>query len=134
MILILLLCPMKKHLHTGFGKTLITAMCMMIVFTSVSAFEINDNTRKEAVMVHTVKCYPNPAISFINFEFPSTYLNQKYTIGVYSFSGKKMFESNVSAARMTFNFNGDFFRGIYIYQLKDNSGRIVETGKFQVIQ
>jgi hypothetical protein len=26
----------------------------------------------------------------------------------------------------------DFFRGIYIFQLKDPNGKIVETGKFQV--
>jgi len=27
---------------------------------------------------------------------------------------------------------GDFYRGIYIFQLRDRNGRIVDSGKFQV--
>ena len=33
--------------------------------------------------------------------------------------------------RMSVNLS-DFSRGIYIYQLRDKSGRMVESGKFQV--
>ncbi len=29
---------------------------------------------------------------------------------------------------------GDFYRGIYIYQLRNISGEILECGKFQVIK
>lgn len=128
---------MNKILHTGnmkIFKALMLVISMVAVFNSSNAVSNSEELRNSISVVHLVKCYPNPAISFVNFEFPATYLSQKYTVGIYSFSGKKMLESNVNAPKMTFNFNGNFFRGIYIYQLKDNAGRIVETGKFQVVQ
>lgn len=94
-----------------------------------------DNDNKEySVMVHTVKCYPNPATSFVNFEFTSNYISKGYTLSVYSFSGKKMNENNVNTSKITLTFSDDYFRGIYIYQLRDKSGRIIETGKFQVVR
>ena len=43
-----------------------------------------------------------------------------------------MYEMNITSAKATITFSNDFYRGIYIYQLKDKDSRIVETGKFQV--
>ena len=45
--------------------------------------------------------------------------------------GKKVYDLKNSPARFTINLN-DFFRGIYIFQLRDKSGSIIESGKFQV--
>ena len=30
------------------------------------------------------------------------------------------------------SFSNDFYRGIYIFQLKDKNGKVVDSGKFQV--
>ena len=76
-----------------------------------------------------VKCYPNPATSVVNFEFPAP-----YTLQIYSFTGKKMTEVAASANKVSVILNNDFYRGIYIYQLRDKTGRVIETGKFQVIK
>jgi hypothetical protein len=78
-----------------------------------------------------VKFYPNPAVSFINFEFQKDF-NNNYTLYIYNFIGKKMLELKVNDEKMTVMLNG-FYRGVYIFQLRDNSGNIVESGKFQVI-
>jgi hypothetical protein len=80
----------------------------------------------------TIKCYPNPAVSFVNFEFPDEYVSKSYILQVYSFTGKKMYETNINTVKATLTFTNDFYRGIYIYQLQDKTGRVVETGKFQV--
>ena len=80
----------------------------------------------------TIKCYPNPAISYVNFELPDNYVSKDYLLQVYSFTGKKMYEANVNSAKTTLPFNNQFYRGIYVYQLQDKTGRVVETGKFQV--
>lgn len=88
----------------------------------------------DAIAVKIVKCYPNPAISFVNFDVDFTQVNKGNSIQVYSFSGKKLFESQIVAVRTTLTFNENYFRGIYVYQLKDKAGRIIETGKFQVVK
>ena len=78
----------------------------------------------------TIKFYPNPAISFINFEFSKNYDNS-YTLTIFNFLGKKIEELKVSDTKMTVSV-ADFYRGVYIFQLQDSRGNIIETGKFQV--
>jgi len=80
-----------------------------------------------------VKCYPNPAVSVINFEFASD-VDKNYVLQIYSFTGKKMTEISLSANKITVTLNNDYYRGIYIYHLQDKSGRIIESGKFQVVK
>ena len=81
--------------------------------------------------VSIVKPYPNPATTVINFQFQKNY-DQGYSIQIYSFmGGRKMFEMSNISDRTTINL-ADFNRGVYIYQLRDKTGRLVESGKFQV--
>lgn len=75
--------------------------------------------------------YPNPATSFINFTFEKT-VDKSYTLQVYNFIGRKMNEFRITDAKITINLDDNYFRGLYIYQLRDQTGRIVESGKFQV--
>jgi len=86
------------------------------------------------LLAKTIKCYPNPAVSFVNFEFPTDLISKDYSLKVYSFTGKQMFEINITSAKATLTFTNDFYRGIYVYQLHDKSGKIVETGKFQIVK
>jgi hypothetical protein len=83
--------------------------------------------------VKILKCYPNPAISFVNFELNNNnVVSKNYTLEVYSFTGKKMYSTTISNEKITLTLSNDFYRGIYVYQVRDKSGRILETGKFQV--
>jgi hypothetical protein len=78
-----------------------------------------------------IKTYPNPAQTYVTFEIQA---GQKsaYTLKVFNaLLGKKMYETQNMPAKVTLNLN-DFAMGIYIYQLVDGSGKIVESGKFQV--
>jgi hypothetical protein len=84
------------------------------------------------IQAKTVKCYPNPAISFVNFEFPTELVLKNYSLQVYSFTGKKMYQTSITAAKTTLTFTNEFYRGLYYYKLLDNTGKIIETGKFQV--
>ena len=79
-----------------------------------------------------VKFYPNPAINFINFEFTKEYDNS-YSLIIFNFLGKKIEELKVNDIKMTVSV-ADFYRGVYIFQLQDNHGNIIEAGKFQVIK
>jgi hypothetical protein len=47
--------------------------------------------------------------------------------------GKKVHEVKNVAANNPINLD-DFYRGIYIFQLRDKNGLIIESGKFQVVK
>jgi dihydroorotase len=82
--------------------------------------------------VKLVKFYPNPATTSINFELPAGY-DKSYTIQLFNFMGKKVSEINVTTQRFNLSLDG-FYRGVYIYQLRDKYGKIVDSGKFQVVK
>ncbi|MCU7548671.1 T9SS type A sorting domain-containing protein [Chitinophagaceae bacterium LB-8] len=77
-----------------------------------------------------VRFYPNPAITTVTFDFQKNY-EKGYSIQIFSFLGKKMFEANNLGLRTSINLS-DFNRGVYIYQLFDRNGKMIESGKFQV--
>jgi hypothetical protein len=77
-----------------------------------------------------VKFYPNPAVSIINFEFQKDN-DKSLTLLIFNFIGKKVMEFRVLDQKMTIPLTG-FYRGVYIFQLRDTQGNIVESGKFQV--
>jgi hypothetical protein len=79
-----------------------------------------------------VKLYPNPAKSYITFDFDKDQQKGR-TITIYSFLGKKMYEGQTLTEKTTVTLN-DYNRGMYIYHLTDAAGKIVESGKFQVTQ
>jgi hypothetical protein len=100
-----------------------------ILFTAVvTSAQTSRNTNQP---VKAVRFYPNPATSFINFEFQQGATLSNYSFKIYNFIGKKIVEINNVTPRTVVNLS-DFFRGIYIFQLTDRSGQVIESGKFQV--
>lgn len=78
-----------------------------------------------------VKLYPNPATDYITFDFQGAG-KKGMTVSIYSgILGKKMYESANAPEKLIVNLN-EFNRGVYIYHITDNTGKIVESGKFQV--
>ena len=77
-----------------------------------------------------IKSYPNPATSFITFDLQKSY-DKGFDIQVFNFLGKMIFEQKNIAPKTTINLN-EYNRGVYIYQLRDRDGKIIESGKFQV--
>ena len=100
---------------------------------AISAIQSYTVDNSNIAQVKIVKCYPNPAVSFVNFELTDNNAATKnYSLEVYSFTGKKMYQADISNVKVTLTLTNDFYRGIYVYQIRDKSGRILETGKFQV--
>ena len=99
----------------------------------ISAAAASAQTRTPGSQVKAVRFFPNPAISYINFEFETPSALSNYSLKVYNFIGKKMVEVNSLTPRTVINLN-DFFRGVYIFQLTDRNGQIIESGKFQVVK
>ena len=84
----------------------------------------------DAAEQRIMKLYPNPAISYITFDFQKGF-EKGYSIQVYNFLGKKMYE-NQNPTTKTIITLAEYNRGVYIYHIIDMSGKIIESGKFQV--
>ncbi|MBM3158246.1 MAG: T9SS type A sorting domain-containing protein [Bacteroidota bacterium] len=78
-----------------------------------------------------VKLYPNPAVSYVVFELKNAG-RKDLSLQVYNgILGKKMIDTKLSLERVTVPLN-EFTRGIYVYHLVESTGKIIESGKFQV--
>ena len=82
--------------------------------------------------VKYMRFFPNPAITVINFEFQKGY-DKYFTFQVYNFIGKKVYDLKTITPKINIPLT-DFYRGVYIYQLRDRSGKIIDSGKFQVVK
>jgi hypothetical protein len=78
-----------------------------------------------------ISYYPNPATSYITFDIPQQNFQKGYTITVFNFLGKKMSETQATNEKTVLSLT-DFNRGTYIYHLVDRTGKVIDTGKFQV--
>ena len=99
-----------------------------ITFTSFAQNKIP--AENGASIAKLIKFYPNPASTSINFDFQWGF-DKLYSLQVYNFIGKLVFEIKSLSPRTNVNLE-DFYRGIYIFQLRDRAGAIIESGKFQV--
>ncbi len=98
---------------------------------SINSFATNDNLFPDKI-AKLVQCYPNPAVTSINFEIPIQ--NEKsYILTIYNFIGKKVEEVRLNNGRTTIQLD-NYFRGLYIYQVRDKQGELIESNKFQVIR
>jgi hypothetical protein len=79
-----------------------------------------------------VRFYPNPATSLITFDFQQTTDKQQLNLQIFNLTGKKVHEVGQITPKTIVNVN-DFYRGVYIFQLRDKSGKVIDSGKFQVV-
>jgi hypothetical protein len=108
-------------------KIFYTLLILLFAVTVARSQSVADN-RSSAGKI--LKFYPNPATSVINFDFQKD-SDQSYNLKNFSFLGKKVFEVEKVTPKTTVNLN-DFYRGVYIFQLRDRNGKVVDSGKFQV--
>jgi hypothetical protein len=100
-----------------------------ILFTAFGAYS-QDSRIPANDQQEKVKVYPNPAQSYIIIDLQNSY-QKGLTIVVYSFLGKKMYENQNVTEKTTLTLT-DYNRGVYVYHVTDQSGKILFTGKFQV--
>lgn len=116
---------MNRILHISFLTKRLLTFIIIILMTGYSF--------AAGTQVKIIKCYPNPATSVVNFEFQNGG-DKNAILQIYSFSGKKMKDVSLASGKATVILDNDYYRGIYVYRLTDKNGRIIETGKFQVVK
>lgn len=78
-----------------------------------------------------VRSFPNPATTAVQFEFKQKLPLENTQLKIFNFLGKKVAEISRLSGNVRIDLSG-FHRGIYIYQLTDVRGRVLESGKFMV--
>lgn len=105
---------------------------LLVVF--LSAGFTKNNFGDPGTQTRIVRVYPNPASSVINFEFPESFdKSGTLTLIIYNFMGKKMNDYKITSDKITVALD-DYFRGVYVYQIHDKTGNIIDSGKFQVVK
>ena len=116
-------------------NTFVVLKIFFYIFLFIAAFHFSSTAQVSRTIndaVKTVKSYPNPATTYINFEFEKKDVNS-YSLLIFNFIGKKIEELKIVDAKMTISVI-DYYRGLYIFQLRDKQGNIAESGKFQVVK
>ncbi|WP_177192083.1 T9SS type A sorting domain-containing protein [Chitinophaga arvensicola] len=80
-----------------------------------------------------MKLYPNPATTIITFEVQQHNNDRLYDLIVYNFLGKKIDQLKGISSRTTVSLD-NYYNGLYIFQLRDQRGNLVESGKFNVVK
>ncbi len=106
------------------------SIILLMLSTPARSQEKTPSPPPSEPVARMIKFYPNPATSFITFDFQRDY-RQNLTFQIYNLLGKKVYDISNISPRTIVNLS-DFFRGVYIFQLKDKSGKLVDSGKFQV--
>ena len=80
-----------------------------------------------------IKTYPNPATTDVTIQFQKGY-SRDYSIQILNSIGKKMYAAKFIPSSFTIDLTEQkFYRGIYIYQLLDRTGVVIESGKILVV-
>ncbi len=110
-------------------------LCNLIITSNAqftTARNGTNSTTNSRTQIKILKTYPNPATTYITFEFQRSY-SAGLTIEIYNLPGKKVASSNNIANSVTITLQ-NFYRGVYIYKLIDKNGKVMESGKFQVVK
>lgn len=132
----LLLCKAKKielfctnKAKFVLVKKILPIITILLLFTIYADAQATREPSPDAIQ-RIMKFYPNPATSFIKFEFQKNF-DRGYTLQVINFLGKQVYEAKNINSTTTLDLS-TYNRGMYIYQLKDQTGKVLESGKFQV--
>ncbi len=109
----------------------IVYLILLLFITTVATAQNRPTTEDEKPVHKIIRFYPNPAVSVINFDFHKDIEKSAFNFQIYNFLGKKVYEQSNITPKTTVNLT-DFYRGVYIFQLRDRNGKILDSGKFQV--
>ena len=101
-----------------------------ILLTAVNSKGQSNREPSPDALQRILKVYPNPATTFTKFEFQKSF-DKGYTLQVINFIGKQVHEEKNISSTTTLDLSS-YNRGVYIYQLKDPSGKVVLSGKLQI--
>jgi Secretion system C-terminal sorting domain len=113
-------------------KKFTLVILLFLCKTTFSYSQVSQQTLNDGPTEKIVKVFPNPATTQINFELQNNNNGKLYEVIVYNFLGEKFDDIKLNG-KTTLNLN-KYYSGIYIYQLLDMQGNVIDSGKFNVIK
>jgi hypothetical protein len=112
-------------------KKLLLIVSIFLVTAAHSQAQTRTALTSVGMQSSILRFYPNPATTNITFDFQRSY-EKGYSLQIYNaVLGRKMIEQSNITEKVIVDLS-NFTRGVYVYQLIDRTGKLVETGKFQV--
>ncbi|HXP53247.1 MAG TPA: T9SS type A sorting domain-containing protein [Bacteroidia bacterium] len=84
----------------------------------------------EVSQQHSTMTYPNPCTSQVTFRYT---MNGASTLFVYDVTGREIGHAEMKNGLVSLNTSA-YSTGMYLYHITDNSGKVLDNGKFSVIQ
>ncbi len=114
-------------------KKLLFILSFIFCVSTISYAQILVDQDNGSAKIKYVNTYPNPANVIVNFKFQKGN-SRAYSIQILNTIGKRMYEAKSLPPFFTIDLKAErFYRGIYIYQLIDRSGTVIESGKILVV-
>jgi hypothetical protein len=117
-------------------KIYFTVVLVLFALIGFAQSTTRDNgtssTSSRNVSIKILKVFPNPATTFVVFEFQRNYVSG-LALEIYNLPGKKIAAANNITSSTTIQLQ-NFYRGVYLYKLIDRNGKVLESGKFQVVK
>lgn len=95
---------------------------------SCRQYNLFNNLSEIHAAAKTVKVYPNPAKSFINFEYE---YNKASMITIYDITGKKVMQTNHDGINTQVDISA-LNNGLYLYDIRTSTSEVIKTGKFNI--
>lgn len=112
-------------------KKLLLIVSLILLTTVTNSQATRSGFSNSVAQIGILRFYPNPATTTITFDFQHSY-DKGYSLQIYNaVLGRKMLEQTNIPDKFSVDL-ANFTRGVYVYQLIDKTGKLVETGKFQV--
>jgi hypothetical protein len=122
---------LKEKLIFTTLKKIITILTFLLAIQYAS-FSQARNIGVDETTAKVVKFYPNPAADIIRFELQKG-TEKMLTLQLYNFMGKKVSETQITGSYIYIPLDG-FLRGVYVFQLRNKEGKILDSGRFQVVK
>lgn len=111
---------------------LLTCFICLLSLSGKAQFSAKTSPFTDGTASKIVKLYPNPATTRIYFELQNNN-EQIYDLIVFNFLGKRVDQVKNISGRTPLDL-GSYYSGVYIFQLRDRQGNLVESGKFNVVK
>jgi hypothetical protein len=111
-------------------KRILPILSFILFFAIHTEAQVAKTTPATETGEKTLVLYPNPATTYITFDLQKGF-EKGLSIQVFNFLGRKMYETQNVTEKTTIDL-GEYNRGVYIYHLRDQRGKIIQSGKFQV--
>ena len=92
-----------------------------------STYEVDDYFEKSRLKVLTI--FPNPASDYVNVYIDNHSVGTDYSIKILNPQGSTIYQESISSQNHSLNLSGLEKSGLFLIQLLDNDGKIIEVNK-----